>query len=81
MRCLDQDVRSVIERGFISRVEMCSKPPLGFQVLQEPHKRRRAEFSSAHIWFQESFSSEKILQIAILLDGLGPIVGEEDVWG
>lgn len=62
-------------------VEMGGEPPLGLECAQEPEERRRAEIPSLDVLPEKAFAPEEPLSVAVVLDGLGPVVREENAGG
>lgn len=59
-------------------VQVGGEPPCGAQSVEETRERGRAKRAALDILAEVGFAAEEPAQVAVVLDALRPVVGEED---
>lgn len=63
---------------FEPAMEVSREPPLRLQCPQQTHHGWRAECAFSDVVAEIGLSSQEILQIPVVFDGLGPVVRQKD---
>lgn len=72
--------RAVPESGLEAAVKVRGEPPCGFERVEEVHEGRGAERALADVVAEVGFTAEEGPRVPVVLDALGPVVGEEHGW-